>query len=364
MTLEGKGFFIWKVPSCESGNAQTIATIAKESQLSHVLIKIADTVYSYNIVNNVDLVLPVSQALHSHGIQVWGWHYVKGNDPIGEANKAIERVHDLNLDGYVIDAETEYKDPGKREAAKRFMDRLRQTLKDTPIALCSYRFPSYHPQLPWKEFLEQCDLNMPQVYWLMAHNAGEQLDRCVREFQAMTPYRPIVPVGAAYKEFGWLPTSAEILDFLQTAQSLNLKAANFYSWDSCRQNLPQIWSTIKDYQWQPGDTYGDLPTRIITALNTHNPDQIIQLYQQNAIHITATRNIRGLAAIRAWYQSLLTILLPNASFTLTGSTGTGNTRYFTWTATSPYGKIQNGNDTLGIINNRISYHYSFFTITR
>jgi len=90
---------------------------------------------------------------------------------------------------------------------------------------------------------------MPQVYWLHAHNADEQLTRCVNEFRAMVPFRPIIPVGAAYKEFGWQPTSSEVLDFLQTAQSLNLSATNFYSWDSCRAYLPEVWKAIHDYPW-------------------------------------------------------------------------------------------------------------------
>ena len=63
----------------------------------------------------------------------------------------------------MIDVEREYKDAGKSKAAATFMNRLRAALPHIPVALCSYRFPSYHPQIPWKVFLERCDLNMPQV---------------------------------------------------------------------------------------------------------------------------------------------------------------------------------------------------------
>jgi hypothetical protein len=366
MALQGKGFFIWKILSCENGNANQIAVLAQEAQLTHVLIKIADTVYSYNVDDGIDRVPSLVHALRSRGIQVYGWHYVKGDNPVGEANKAVQRVRQLKLDGYVIDAEAEYKEPGKAEAARKFMTLVRNGLPDIPIALSSYRYPSYHPQLPWREFLEKCDLNMPQVYWMQAHNAGDQLRRCVREFQAMAPFRPIVPTGAAFKEYGWKPAPGEVKDFLQTAQSLNLTSANFYSWDSSRatvQGLPEIWETIRDYSWGTPTTPVDITNLLINALNTRNPDKVVNLYNPTAVHITAARTIQGHAAIRSWYQSMFNQLLPNAVFTLTGFTGSDSSRHFTWTAVSPQGQVQNGNDTLGLANGKIAYHYSFFNIS-
>jgi hypothetical protein len=366
MTLQGKGYFIWKIRSCENGNSNAIAKLAQEAQLSHVLIKIADTVYSYNVDDGIDRVPSLVQALKERGIQVYGWHYVKGENPTAEANKAIERVRQLHLDGYVIDAEAEYKEPGKGDAARRFMGLVRKGLPNTPIALSSYRYPSYHPQLPWREFLEKCDLNMPQVYWMQAQNAGDQLRRCVREFQAMTPFRPVVPTGAAFKEFGWKPATAEVKDFLQTAQSLNLAAVNFYSWDSSRasvQGLSEIWETIRDYSWGSPATTTDITTSLVLALNSRNPDNLLSLYNPTAVHVTASRTIQGHAAIRHWYQTLFGQLLPEAVFTLTGYSISGNSRHFTWTAVSPQGKVQNGNDTLGITNGKIAYHYSFFNIS-
>jgi hypothetical protein len=207
---------------------------------------------------------------------------------------------------------------------------------------------------------------MPQVYWMQAHNAGDQLRRCVREFQAMAPFRPIVPTGAAFKEYGWKPAPGEVKDFLQTAQSLNLTSANFYSWDSSRatvQGLPEIWETIRDYSWGTPTTPVDITNLLINALNTRNPDKVVNLYNPTAVHITAARTIQGHAAIRSWYQSMFNQLLPNAVFTLTGFTGSDSSRHFTWTAVSPQGQVQNGNDTLGLANGKIAYHYSFFNIS-
>ena len=69
---------------------------------------------------------PVVSALRSNGIKVWGWHYIYGDNPIGEANVGIARIRQYNLDGYVIDVEKEYKATGKKAAARKFMNQIRE----------------------------------------------------------------------------------------------------------------------------------------------------------------------------------------------------------------------------------------------
>ncbi len=363
MSLQGKGFYIWRISRVEGGDVNTIAEMAERAQLTHVLLKIADGTKSYNIVNGQDLARALTNALHQRGIQAWGWHYVYGYDPLGEARIAIQRVKELRLDGYVIDAEAQYKEPGKDVAARKFMQALRNGLPDIPVALSSYRFPSYHPQLPWREFLEKCDYNMPQVYWMFATNPAAQLARCVREFQNITPFRPIIPTGAAFSEHGWTPSPAEVKEFLDAARELNLSAANFWEWYDARR-IPNMWATIRDYPWPvAGGPPQDIVEQYIAALNTHDPDQVTALYADNAVHITAARTVVGLAKIRAWYQSLFDTVLPNATFELTGYSGTGNSRHLTWTATSSAGQVTNGNDTFGLMNGKIGYHYTFFTVS-
>lgn len=362
-TLQGKGFFIWQIPSCENGDASAIAKLAHEAQLSHVLIKIADSVNSYNVYEGVDLVPPIVPKLHKLGIQVWGWHYVKGDNPLREADKGIERVRSLGLDGYVIDAEGPYKERGKAAAAEKFMARLREGLPDKPVALSSYRYPSYHRQLPWKEFLEGCDFNMPQVYWMFSEKAGEQLRRSVREFQSITPSRPIIPTGAAFKEHGWKSQAAEVVDFLQTAKKLNLPAANLYSWDSCRKYLPEIWQANKEFEWHLTPT-SDITEQYVEALNLLDPDQMLRLYNRDAVHVTSARTIQGFKALRIWYQALFFSLLPNAKFSLSGYSQTKNSRHLTWTAASDIGSVHNGSDTFGLHEGKITYHFSTFTISQ
>jgi hypothetical protein len=363
MILQGKGFFIWKVRECENGESQAIVDTAFRAGLTYVLIKIADGAYSYNLdPSGSDPVPGLVQALHKRGIQALGWQYIYGKDPIGEANKAIQRINQCQVDGFVIDVEKEFKEPGKQSAAVRYIDRLRAAFPDLPLGISSYRFPSYHPQIPWREFLEHCDFNMPQVYWVLAHNPVDQLTRCVQEFQAITPYRPIVPAGSAYKSGSWQATPEEVTAFLKAAQELNLTGTNFWEWANCRRFIPDVWQAISSSPWPGEPSHPDIAQQYIDALNSRDINRIINLYAPNAVHINAARTVQGISAIRSWYESLFSQVLPNAKFTLTGHSGSGNTGQLTWTAKSDKGSVPNGNDTLGLRDGKISYHYTFFNV--
>jgi hypothetical protein len=365
MTIQGKGFMIWKIRDCEGGNPAQIAALAQSAGLTHVLIKIADGTQSYNVDRNTgsDLVPAVVQALKAIGLQVWGWHYVYGYNPVGEAKIAVQRTLQLGLDGYVIDAEVEYKLAGRDAVARTYMAELRNGIPNVPVALCSFRFPSYHPQFPWTAFLERCDYNMPQVYWEKAHNAGDQLRRSVREFQGLSPVRPVIPTGPVYTTSEWAPTAAEVYDFLLTTRMLGLASANFFAWDYGRSTLQPLWNTISSFSWGSSATnMQELPELYINTLNSHNVEQVLNMYLSNSVHITASETIQGFDAIRSWYNYFLFQAIPNATFTLTAVSGSGNSRFFTWQAQSASAKIIDGNDTFGLIDGKVSYHYSSYKI--
>ena len=367
MTIEGKGFFTWKIPNCERGDPKLIADHAREAGLTHMVLKIADgtMIYNGNWGDPKDYTTPVVNELRSHGIKVWGWHYIYGDNPTGEANVAIARIRQYNLDGYVIDVEKEYKASGKKTAAKRFMAALRSAHPNLTIALSSYRYPSLHPQVPWAEFLDHCDLNMPQVYWMKAHNPGDQLAKCVREFQTKKPALPVVPTGAAFREYGWKPTDTEVLEFFNKAKELNLKGVNFWEWSDARSgNLPGVWDVIQKYNWSEGRASKDICEVLVELFNKHDISKILDMYTLPAVHINSTRTIQGFDNLRAWYTQLFNDILPTSKFKLGSFSGKGGSRHFTWTATSAKGYVSNGNDTLGLSNGKINYHYSFFTVEK
>jgi hypothetical protein len=367
MTLQGKGTWIWKIPQCESGNAQAIANVAKAGGFSHVLIKIADSSYPYNVdkVTGADLIPPVVDALRAKGIQVWGWHYVYGYNPLGEAAIAISQTQKYRLDGYVVDAEVEYQSPGRDAVARTFRTELRKGLPSTPVALSTYRWPTYHPTFPYKAFLEKCDYNMPQVYWIQAHNPISDLTRSYNEFKAITPNRPMIPTGPAFYESSWAPLPNEVKDFLVTAKTLGMTGANLYSWDDSKVKLSSVWDTIVNFNWPGSDlpTPTDILDKYMLALNTINMSAIQDLYHIEAVHITSARTIQGNENIRPYFGGLLTNELNDGVFSITSRSGTGNTWHFTWKCISSRGNVLDGSDTFGLQGGKIIYHYSHYTIT-
>ena len=372
MSVGGKGFFIWKILKCENGDVKKIAKLARKAGFSHILIKVANGIWKYNYdwENHVDLCPDLVEALRDNGIEPWGWHYVFGEDPVREARVAVERVKGLDLKGYVIDAEAHYKrEKNRYEAAKRFMSDLRKGVgKNVALALSSYRFPSLHPEIPWNQFLMECDINMPQVYWIHSHNPEVQLEQTINEYSSpkFKAHPPIIPTGAAFTEHGWTVTASEVEEFLKAAQSFNLEAANFWEWHSARERIPiNVWETIRDYDWESGSILKpDITVSYIEALNNHNIKEIIDLYSNASVHISSARTIAGISALKAWYAQFINQILPDATFTLTGYAGTGGSRHLSWTAKSTRGNVLDGNDTLGLTpEGKISYHYTFFTVT-
>ena len=240
MTPPGKGFFIWQIPRC--GDTQLIADAMALGGFKHVMIKIADGDDDFGIVNGMDLAADLAAKLMANGIEAWGWQYVYLYKPIEEAAKACERIRETGVKGFVIDAETQCK--GKPSQAHDYCSTLKAGVSPGfPIGLSSYRFPSLHLELPWTEFRGICDFDMPQVYWMNAHNPGAQLRRCVTEFSRFERKLPLVATGAAYREFGWQPTVGEVIEFMTVAGELGF-GFNFWEWYDAVFVLKPIFDAI------------------------------------------------------------------------------------------------------------------------
>ena len=367
MTLRGKGFYIWKIPYCEGGNPQAIAARAVNAGLSHVLIKIADGAswpYNVDLKRDLDLIPPVRDALKERGVEVWGWHYVRGDNPLNEAYLGIKRMRELHLDGYVVDAEAEYKAKGRALAAGRFMREIRRALPRTPIALSSYRYPRTHPDFPFDAFLEYCDYTMPQVYFEQAHNPEEQLERTVNQYMVLRNPRPVIPTAPAYARGEWRPTPHEIKRFFHKCREMGLTAANAWSWDfASRRAYVDLWNAVAEFDWPATPQSVDMPERLIGRWTQHDPSLVSELYADRAAHVTGERTVLGRQEVVHWYQRLFNELLPGALFELTGKFGSGHSRNFMRKATSESGVILDGNDTLGMLEDQILYHYTYFTVS-
>lgn len=247
MITPGKGMYIWKLIELAGGVPSLIVDLVLEAGLTHVWVKIGDGVGRYNV--SVDLP-DIVRALQDAGVIVFGWHYLYGGAPEWEAARAITMIEETGVTGYVIDAEAEFKAAGMANKADRFVDILKLNLPaDLHVGLSTYRFPSYHPQFPYQQFLRICDFVAPQVYWEQSHNPVEQLLRSFTEWQGLAPGLPYIPTGAAYTRGSWAVQPGEIAAFLDKARALGLQGANFWELNHVRKYLPAVYQAIVKYDW-------------------------------------------------------------------------------------------------------------------
>jgi hypothetical protein len=370
MPLQGKGFFCEDLRACEGGDPAAILAAARAAGLTHIIVKIADGTQPAGLdLSGSDSLLPTVRALKQGGIVVWGSQPIYGDDPAAEAQSAIERLLDLGLEGFVVRPGPAYQARGRERAARVYMHALRRAMR-LQLALSAYRFPQYHPRFPWTAFLENCDLHMPQVFWEAAHDAGAQLRESQRQCAALPAARPFVPVAAAYGPSGtWSPRRADLADFLDAACSLDLPIVDFFYWESCRSNLPELWETITAFHCPTGTSTMPQPAEIqpaapatseppavpapvstpavqpaspaeaddfskqfLAALNSRQPARVAALYASGATCVRADRILHGTAEIQADYATFFADLPLEASFALISTGSQGMVRTLTWKA--------------------------------
>lgn len=287
--LNGKGYFIWQIEKC-APDAATLVARAQDAGLGHVLIKIADGDKIYPIGDNDGskerLTRESIAALKSAGIQVWGWSFIYGSNPApaAQAQRLVQRMHQLGVEGAVVNAEKLPNNPWTTENAKRFMGTLveglgRAGFANPMLALSSYRYISFHSDFPFDEFMLFCQVAMPQVYWV-AKNGGDpvrNLQEAYSEYMNRYPGKVFIPTGAAYGEqqgtgtssFYWEATAAQITMFLNQAQAMDLPAVNFWSWQHAWER-PALWDAVSAFPL--GQEI--VPISVASTPPTRDPNQL------------------------------------------------------------------------------------------
>lgn len=285
------GFWIWDLKRL--GRAAEAARRMQEAGIAETLVKVADGPNAFQ----PELAGAMIEALRDVGITVWGWQYGYGYLPEAEAQIALEMIKTHELTGFVIDAEVQYKN--RPTQAKTYCKLLRSGAPNVSLALSSYRFPSLHPEFPWKEFLSYVDVNMPQVYWLGAHNPARQLERCLDEFcDAKYPQVPIIAAGAAFKDnvtvegsTYWKATPADIREFLGAADALNIDV-NFWELGNCWLFVPELWDVIADYIG--ADPKADPQTDPLPEIPAEKPRQEETVWlMELTSEVTSSLNLRS-----------------------------------------------------------------------
>lgn len=251
MIPTGKGVFIWNIAASLGGDPARIARELKTMGCSWAAVKMADGTLD----KNLPLLGPTAEALRLAGIAVWGWHYIYGANRLGvpfvksETARAVQVIGTFRPAGWLVDAEQEYKRSGGAGWANTYMTGVRSAFPSLSLGLCSYRFPSLHPEFPWRDFLRYADFHAPQVYWIKSHNPAAQLKQSCREVAALRDL-PIVPVGAAFQEQGWKPSVAEIDEFDRTAHELKLPGVGWWCLDDEGiEKHPEYREAITRHAW-------------------------------------------------------------------------------------------------------------------
>lgn len=263
----GVGMWIWIIDSCENGDVEAIANKAVEYGIDWVAPKAQQGTAWYNNRGQKALLKPLADALHSRGIAVypWGWIYGKstyGSNPSiarAEGERAFEVIHELNADGYIVDAELDWKRLNLNMGAEapKFMAPLEDL--SIPVLVSSYRFPNYHRAFPWAAWSatlqpDRGDGWVPQVYWeqdfrLMAGSI--QLQQTLDQYTAwglLNGGRSFHPAPAAYSRGTWVATSDQVLHFTKKVEELSIPS--YIPWD-WQHMWAEHWKGLKEDWYHP-----------------------------------------------------------------------------------------------------------------
>ena len=87
----------------------------------------------------------------------------------------------------------------------------------------------------------------------------------------------------------------------------------------------------------------------------------MEFYQPDAVHIDAKETIQGLSSLAAWFTEVINSDFKEKTIQILEISKKDHTRQFSWIAKAENGDMVEGNDTLGLLDNKIIYHYSSFT---
>jgi hypothetical protein len=271
MIFDGVSLFLWQLGEIfktqdPAVDLERFSESVSSLKLGGVYVKVADGAVPFNLTRRTQAqwqdsgLRAMLEQISRCELAKIGWHYLYGREPEKEAERALERINRLGLQGYILDVEQEYKTAGSK-AAELFMKRLRAG-SSIPLALCSYRFPSLHRDFPWQTFAswldaDKGDCHMPQVYWVgdrRENGPGLQLQRCHTELMAVKAL-PLVPIGGLYSQSvngqPWQPSRVQIQNFVQTARLLKCPGLSWWSWDSVsKADGPAAMSGTKVGWWQ------------------------------------------------------------------------------------------------------------------
>src|SRR6266542_2772235 len=188
MMLAGKWVWIWDWQRCDVGDASRVAARLRAAGCAGALVKAFDGPRWFD---QGRAWRDIAAELNAHGVATGGWGYCYGNDPAGEAQRAIETTQYGQADLLVLDVEAEFK--GNPRAADALCRGIRDALgPEYPLYFSSFAIARYHRSFPFGIFGRYCTGTVPPGLLECFPLAGRPVARLdVRGLR-----RPGLPSGA------------------------------------------------------------------------------------------------------------------------------------------------------------------------
>lgn len=234
----GKGVWIYQLPRTEKGNVKRIAKRAHDAGLDYILVKTHDG-SRWQRGNSQKAVQALIKECHKVHVKFYAWGYVYGNNPVGEANRAIQALK-MGADGYIFNAEVHFRH--KYHAAEVEASKVRRWVnRNAPSKILGYStFCRINKQggIPYETFDRYSDVAMPQLYW--AEFRGWTEDNAAAKMCAIwgdgttrwgREPKPIIPTLHAYRDTG----NTDLIppkELAEVSKSLHgYLGINYYVWE-------------------------------------------------------------------------------------------------------------------------------------
>ena len=242
MMLAGKWVWLWNWRRCDGGDSTRVFQRLRAAGCRGALVKAFDGPRWF------DQGRPwrdIAAELKANGVPdaIGGWGYCYGNDPAGEAQRAIETAQYGQADLLVLDVEAEFK--GRPQAAEELCRRIRDALgPDYPLYFSSFAIARYHRSFPFEVFRRYCDGAAPQVYWNAFRWPVEQaLSLTYEDYAALgLPPERVFPAGGLYQE-GTVryPAPEEVRDSVRLAGARGSRGVSFWSYEHMSE---EMWQAV------------------------------------------------------------------------------------------------------------------------
>jgi len=226
----GKGQFIYYLDSLyneEGGIEKTVARF-KEWGLNHVWIRIVGK-KGWSNTQTKQQARDFMQACLESKINVgaWGFIYDEDSQPDKYAHYVVQYVQELGITCFIHNAEFDHEDDSliiELEHAHKYWNVIESEIPDICHGLSTYWNPNYHPNFPWKVYVDHINFIAPQIY----HVKKDPIATIKKGIYLNSKFNlPIVVTGQAFwSELGLTEIEAT-KDFVIICNKWNIELNNF-----------------------------------------------------------------------------------------------------------------------------------------